>query len=80
MLGQPVQEVTVSGSKFRIYMRSGTSRVEAHRVSFEPLPSKVLILTKAVRAIEIATGCNVEKNGFSGDQAIIKARVDCRLP
>ncbi|MEE9427287.1 MAG: hypothetical protein V3V25_03975 [Paracoccaceae bacterium] len=79
-LGQPMQPITVAGSTFNVYMRSGTSQVEAHRVSFEMLPSLVITLTNAHRAIEVATGCRVESGSLQGEQAIIKARVDCLLP
>lgn len=80
MLGQPMQVVRVADSTFQVYMASGSSRVEAHRVSFEPLPGKRLTFAKAMRAIEIATGCKVTNGSLEGDQAIIKARVGCVLP
>jgi len=80
MLGQPMQVVTIADSSFKVYMASGSSRVEVHRISFEPLPGKRLILAKAMRAIEIATGCEVQGRSLEGDQAIIKAQVDCVLP
>jgi hypothetical protein len=79
-LRQPMHAVDVSGSKFKVYMRSGTSQVEAHRVSAELLPSRVLIYAKAIRAIEIATRCKVEDGSLAGDQAIVTADVDCMLP
>jgi hypothetical protein len=79
MLGQPMKEVVVADSTFRVYMRSGSQIVEVHRVSFEPLPSRILVLVKAARAIEIATGCGIQNGSLEGDQAIIKARVDCVL-
>jgi len=80
MLGQPMTPVVVAGSTFRVYMASGSSRVEAHRVSVESFPSRSLTIAKAKRAIEIASGCNVDNRTVQGDQAIIKARVDCTLP
>ena len=73
----PPREVVVDGSRFRIYLRPGTGEVEAHRVSFEPLPSLALTLEKAYRAIEQATGCRIRKGSLRGDQAIILAQVDC---
>ena len=79
-LGQPSQVVTEAGSSFRVYMRSGTRNVEAHRISPELLPSRSLVLAKAVSAIEFATGCGVVPGSVEGDQAIIKAEVDCLLP
>ena len=78
--GQPSQVVTEAGSSFRVYMRSGTRNVEAHRISPELLPSRSLVLAKAVSAIEFATGCGVVPGAVEGDQAIIKAEGDCLLP
>ena len=80
MFGQPMQVVHVADSAFKVYMRSGTDLVEGHRVSLEALPSKNLTLTKAMRAIEIATGCGIEPGSLHGDPAIINAEVDCILP
>lgn len=76
-LGGPVQEVTVDDSRFRVFMRHGSRQIEAHRISVEMLPSLVLTLENAFRAIEISTGCQIVPGSFSGDQAIIKAEVDC---
>lgn len=66
-------------TRFRIYMQHGSRGVEAHRVSLEALPSLVLTFEKAYRAIEIATGCHIIPNSMTGDQAIIRAKVDCLL-
>ncbi len=78
-VGQPVREVTVDDSRFRVFMKIGSGQVEAHRISPEPLPSLVLTLEKAYRAIEVATGCVVVAGSLRGDQAIVLARVDCSL-
>ncbi|MGR3344928.1 MAG: hypothetical protein ACU0DI_17215 [Paracoccaceae bacterium] len=78
-IGQPVREVTVDDSRFRVFMQSGSRRAEAHRISMEPLPSLVLTLEKGYRAIETATGCAVVPGSLRGDQAIILAEVDCSL-
>ncbi len=77
-LGGVVNEVTVDESRFRVFMQPGSRHVEAHRISFEPLPSLVLTLEKAYRAIEMATGCPVADGSLRGDQAIILAEVDCQ--
>lgn len=79
-LGQPSEVVTEAGSSFRVYMRSGTGMVEAHRISPELLPSRSLVLAKAERAIADATGCLVIPGSLKGDQAILSAEVDCILP
>ncbi len=79
-LGGSVQEVVVDESRFRVFMQHGGNEIEAHRVSVEPLPSLVLTLDKAYRAIEQATGCQIVDGSLRGDQAIILAEVDCLLP
>jgi hypothetical protein len=79
-LGAPSQVITKSGSTFRVYMRSGTDTVEAHRINPELLPSRSLILAKAEEAISYATGCRVVPGTMEGDPAIVSARVDCILP
>ena len=78
-LNQPTRNVTIADSTFVVYMRSGTSDVEAHRISFEMLPSRVLTYARAQRAITQATGCHVVDGSLEGDQAIIRASVDCVL-
>ncbi|MFV2002995.1 MAG: hypothetical protein ACC619_08440 [Paracoccaceae bacterium] len=77
--GARVREVSVDQSRFRVFMLPGGSSVEVHRVSVEVLPSLVLTLERAYRAIEIATGCGVVDGSLRGDQAIILADVDCML-
>ena len=79
-LGEPSATVDVAGSTFRVYMQSGTGMVEAHRISFEALPSRSLTLNRAARAVEIATGCGIRNGTLTGDQAIVTAEVDCILP
>lgn len=79
-LGERSQLVTEAGSSFRVYMRSGSGDVEAHRVSPELLPSRALVLVKAEEAIAFATGCRVIPGTMEGDQAIVRAEVDCILP
>lgn len=79
-LGGSVQEIVVDESRFCVFMQHGGNKIEAHRVSVEPLPSLVLTLDKAYRAIEQATGCHVVDGSLRGDQAVILAKVDCLLP
>ena len=80
MMGGAMREATVDGSRFRVFMKPGGYKVEAHRVSVEMLPSKVETFARAYRAIEIATGCKVVAGSLGGDRAIVAARVNCRLP
>ena len=75
-----MREVTVDGSRFRVFMKSGGYRVEVHRVSPEMLPRKVETFARAYRAIEMATGCAVMAGSLGGDRAIVTARMTCRLP
>ncbi len=75
-----VTVVQIAAIQFRVYMQNGGNSVEAHRISFETLPSLVLTLDRGVKAIEIATGCNVVPGSLRGDQAIVLAEVDCILP
>jgi len=77
MLGVRATEVTIDGSRFRVFMQPGGTRVEAHRVSLEMLPSKVVTFERAFRAIELATGCSVLPGSLAGDRAIILAEVLC---
>jgi hypothetical protein len=79
MMGGRVQEVSVDASRFRVFMQPGGNAVEAHRVSFEALPSLVVTLERGYRAIEMATGCRVVAGSLGGDRAIVLAQVDCAL-
>ena len=45
-----VREVTIDGSRFRVFMQPGGTGVEANRVSFEVLPSLVVTFDRAYRA------------------------------
>ena len=77
MLGASASEVTIDGSRFRVFRQPGGGAAEAHRVSFEVLPSLVVTLERGYRAIELATGCRVAAGSLRGDQAIVLAEVDC---
>ncbi len=80
MWGGAMREVSMDGSRFRVFMQPGGYRVEAHRVSVEMLPSKVETFARGYRAIELATGCKVVAGSLGGDRAIVTARVNCPLP
>ena len=80
MMGGVVREVSVDGSRFRVFLKPGGYRVEAHRVSAEMLPGRSVVFEKGFRAIELATGCQVVSGSLGGDWAIVTARVNCRLP
>jgi len=80
LVGGYVNEVRIDGSRFRVYLQPGGNRVEAHRISPEPLPSLVVTFERAHRAIEQATGCTVAPESLRGDWAIVQAKVNCLLP
>ena len=74
--GAPKAEVAVGGMRFSVHRRADA--VEVYRLGFLFRPSESAVLANAERAIEIATGCRAV--GLTGDQALIKARLDCGAP
>lgn len=73
--GAERRDVTVEGSRFAVFQRA--DEVEVHRISREFLPKESTVLTRAIRAIEQATGCPVRPRSMKGDQAVITAEIDC---
>lgn len=72
------EPLDVDGAVFKIFIHADRTRVEAHRINMiYPPPSRIEILEKAHRAILQATGCKVADNTLVGDQAIIKAELEC---
>jgi hypothetical protein len=72
------QTVTVGGNTFKVYSEIIGNRVEAHRVNgVYPPPSRRLILQQAYEAIVRTTGCDIKKGSLVGDQAMVKAIVNC---
>jgi len=78
MFGGQASEVDVDGSTFRIYQSTDRTMAEAHRISIEPLPSRIATYARAYQAIETATGCRIAKNSLGGDWAIVTARTNCK--
>ena len=72
-IGSPNAEVTVGGMRFSVHRRGDS--VEVYRLGLIFRPSEAEVLANAERAIELTTGCAVR--GMNGDQALIKARLDC---
>ncbi|SLN16897.1 hypothetical protein AQS8620_00351 [Aquimixticola soesokkakensis] len=73
----PVLRV-VEGDRFQVYVDAARERAEAHRTNVVfPPPSKFEVLQHGAIAIREATGCAIAEGGLQGDQAIIKARLDC---
>ncbi|WP_241523929.1 hypothetical protein [Oceaniglobus indicus] len=73
--GVPATSVTVDGSTFSVRVRG--DRAEALRTSREFRPAESVVMARAAKAIEQASGCAITKAGLSGDQAIQRARLDC---
>ena len=75
------QPVVVEGATFRIFRQmGGGDRVEAHRINvMVPPPSRTAIVAKAAIAITRATGCPIKAGSLIGDQALVKAELDCPI-
>ncbi len=73
--GTARQEVSVEGSRFIVFHRG--DEVEVHRVSPEFLPRQRDVFLRAIMAIETVTGCALRPRSLTGDQAILRASVDC---
>ncbi|WP_439103742.1 hypothetical protein [Celeribacter marinus] len=71
--------IVVGGATFRIFrQRGGGSSVEAHRINvMVPPPSRAGIVAKAAIAITQATGCPIKTGSLVGDQALVKAELEC---
>lgn len=70
--------VELGGHEFRIFTKVDSAQVEVHRVNFVvPPPSRSLILELAKQAIEQTSICVVKDGTLRGDQAIVKAILDC---
>ena len=72
MRGATTQTVTVEGSDFTVH-RLG-NRAEAIRTNIEYRKG---IMTRGHHAIELATGCQIVPGSFTGDPALMKARLTC---
>ncbi|GGE49601.1 hypothetical protein [Actibacterium pelagium] len=72
MSGAITREVTVEGSTFTVH-RLG-DRAEAIRTNFEFRDG---VMARGHRAIELATGCQIVRGSFTGDPALMKAKLKC---
>ena len=68
-------EVEIAGSRFVVF-RNGVE-VEAYRVSREDRPSEQKILLRAGFAMEAVSGCKISPGSMTGDQAIVRATLQC---
>ena len=75
MRGALTREVTVGPSTFTVH-RLG-DRAEAVRTNFEMGRKARGIMARGYQAIELATGCQVVPGSFTGDPALMKARIAC---
>lgn len=71
---EPVR-VTVEGSDYDVYVSGKDVRVI--RMNFELLPNLAVTASRAIFAIESASGCPVVVGSYSGDQAMAQARIKC---
>lgn len=69
----PARSVTIEDSTFSVRVKD--DRAEAMRVSREWLPRESVVMQRASRAIANVSGCDIKK--MDGDQAIIRARLNC---
>ena len=72
MRGSVTREVTIEGSTFTVH-RLG-DRAEAIRTNFEYRDG---VMARGHRAIELATGCQIVRGSFTGDPALMKAKLNC---
>lgn len=71
--GVAAQRVTVGKSTFDVRIDGDTA--QAIRLNAEWAPRPMAVMPRAVAAIEQVSQCRVSQIG--GDQAVIKARLDC---
>ncbi len=71
----PVQRVAVGGSVFDVRVADGWA--EAVRTNTEWAPRRDSTLSRALVAIELASGCAADRERIRGDQAVLRAGLDC---
>lgn len=75
LYGGQVARVTVDGSRFVVSFTD--DRAEATRVSAERAPDRLQTLSKSLRAIELASGCDVVPGTLYGDWSLAEAWLTC---
>jgi hypothetical protein len=75
MMGADATRLSVDGAAFSV--RVNGTRAEAIRTNAMPFPSIGAISTRAVTAMEQASGCRVIIDSLRGDQAVMRADLDC---
>ena len=74
-MGGERTEITIEGMAFTVFRRG--SEVEVYRTGFAVLPRQRDVFTRAITAIETATGCRVRPRSMTGDAALVRASIDC---
>lgn len=74
-LDSPKLEVSAAGFTYAVYVDA--DEVEVHRTSRALHPELSKVVSGAVIAVEQVTRCKVVPGSVKGDQAIIKAKIDC---
>ncbi len=75
MRGAITRKVIVEGSEFTVHRKG--DRAEAIRTNFEYGRKARGIMARGHAAIETATGCRIVQGSYSGDPAMMKARLNC---
>jgi len=75
LIGNIGQPITVEGGDFIVYVQG--NRAEAVRTNFEFPATVRSVFPRAIRAMELVSGCEVPESGVTGDPALIKARLRC---
>lgn len=69
------REVVVDGARFRVDMAAGMA--EAHRLGLDLRLARGPMVRRGELAILRATGCPIRPGTLEGDQAIVRAELDC---
>ncbi len=75
MMGADATRLSVGGADFTV--RVNGTRAEAIRTNIMAVPSIGAISIRAVSAMEQASGCRVVPDSLRGDQAVMRADLDC---
>lgn len=75
MRGAVMQEITVEGADFRVFILG--NRAEAVRTNFEFPATVASVFPRAIIAMETVSGCRIDPATATGDPAVIRAVLDC---
>lgn len=78
MMGGEKVRYQSGGYDFNVYLSADRSTAEAHRIGLMiPPPSRQDVMAHAIRAMASVSGCAVDLPSLTGDQAIVKADLNC---